>query len=374
MATVKGAWGEDVIVEDTIETPITETPETPVEVTTEVTPPVVSEVVETPVAEIETPAVEDTPVETPIVETPTPEPTAAEVKEVIKEVEKIVEKYPEMDEHTEAIFNALLEGKEDVLLNYLSEKNRDYNTMSDYDVVKANLRRQNPNWTNEDLDLKIEVQYGEITKIDTTGLDKDSIEYDNAVDHNKTVDRNLKLLRLEAIEARQNLEAAKKEIKLPKIEKPQVELPVQETPEEIEQRRSQWISRVESEIPNVKEFTFKVGDKETGYEDVAFQITDNDRSEQAEFLKDVDMHKMVARLGWVDENGNQNIQKMAGDVLKLEKLQQIVSSAYTKGKTTGQKGTIEEIKNIDLTGKAQTSVAETPPDIGMLLWGDLNPK
>jgi hypothetical protein len=139
MATATGAWGEKIEVEDTIvETPpIAETPETPAEVTAEVKPTEVTEQIETPAAIIETPAVVETPVETP-----TPEPTQAEVKEVIKEVEKIVEKYPEMDEHTGAIFQALMEGKEDVLLNYLSEKHRDYNTMSDYDVVKAQLKAE----------------------------------------------------------------------------------------------------------------------------------------------------------------------------------------------------------------------------------------
>lgn len=376
MATVKGAWGEDIEVPDTIdETPeVAQTPEIVSEVTDTVTPTVVPETVETPAA-IESPVIEDAPAEVETtIETPTPEPTQAEVEVAVREVEKIVEKYPEMDEYTGAIFQAILDGKEDVLLNYLTEKNRDYNTMSDYDVVKAQLKAEKPNWSDDDIELKIERKYGDVHKIDVSKLDEDSTEYEEAVAHNKQVDINQKDMRLDAIEAREDLNAQKKEIKLPKIETPQVEVPVQETPEEVAQRQAQWISRVESEIPNVKEFTFKVGDKETGYEDVAFQITDADRKEQAEFLKNVDMHKMVARLGWVDESGNQNIQKMAGDVLKLEKLQQIISSAYTKGKTTGTKGTIEEIKNLDLTGKAQTSVAAAPPDIGTLLWGDLNPK
>jgi hypothetical protein len=84
--------------------------------------------------------------------------------------------------------------------------------------------------------------------------------------------------------------------------------------------------------------------------------------------------KWFARLGWVDKDGKQNIQKMAGDVLKLEKLPQIISSAYTKGKTTGTTGTVAEIKNIDLNNKSQSSVSDTPPDIGLQAWGHINPK
>lgn len=368
MAIATGPWGDKYEVPDTAETPTPEITETVPPVTDTVTPTVVPETVETPAAETTEIPEGVIPTETPSDIVP-PTPT-----EVIKEVEKIVEKYPEMDEHTGAIFQALMDGKEDVLLNYLSERHRDYNTMSDYDVVKTNLKKQNPAWSNDDLDLKIEVQYGEIAKIDTSALDPESSECEEALVHNKIVDRNIKVLKLDAIDARQSLEGSKKEIKLPKIEKQQVEVPEQPTAEQLAQGRADWENMVEKEIPNLKEFTFKVGDKDNGYEDVTYQVSDAERKEQRDFLKDVDLKKMVARLGWVDENGKQNIQKMAGDVLKLEKLQQIISSAYTQGKTTGTKGTVAEIKNLDFTGNATTSVAETPLDIGELLWGHINPK
>jgi hypothetical protein len=134
--------------------------------------------------------------------------------------------------------------------------------------------------------LKIERKYGEIHKIDLSTLDKESVEYAEAEETNKQVDINQKDMRLDAIEAREALNAKKQEIKLPKIETPQVDVPVQKTAEEVEQEKAQWHTLVDSEIPNVKEFTFKVGDKEGGYEDVAFQVTDAERSEQAEFFKE----------------------------------------------------------------------------------------
>ena len=189
------------VAPEAVYTPETPIAETPVEVTPEVTPAVVPE----------TPAAEE-----PVIETPAEAPTPTEV---IKEVEKIVEKYPEMDEYTRELFDALMEGKEDVLLNYLSEKNRDYTKMSDYDVVKANLRKANPHYSDEDAALKIEMQYGEIVKVDLNSLDeeKEPEIYAEAVAHNKAVERNQKLLKLDAVEARNALESSKKEIKLPKI-------------------------------------------------------------------------------------------------------------------------------------------------------------
>lgn len=369
MATVKGAWGESYEVEDTpiVETPLAETPEVPPVVTPELTPPVVTpETVETPAATIETPAAEVPPIVEP--------PTAVE----IREVEKIVEKYPEMDEFQTNILQYIQEGKLSELGRFIADSQRDYVTMSDYDVVKANLMRSNPNYTDEIAGLKIEMQYGEIAKIDLSKIDNvlDAEAYAEAEDHNATVDRNLKMLKVDAVDARASLESAKKEIKLPIIEKqtPHVETTNSPTPESIAQAKSDWEALVDKELPNVKEFTFNVGNDEIGHEDVSYKVSDVERSEQSTFIKDLDMQKMVARLGWVDGNGKQNIQKMAGDVLKLEKMQQIISSAYTQGHTTGTKGTIVEIKNIDLNGNVQTSVAETPPDIGLQVWGHLNPK
>lgn len=368
MAIITGVWNEKYEVPDVVETPIAETPETPAPVTAEVTPPVVTpETVETPAATIETPVVE-----TPAI-SETPIPT-----EVIREVEKIVEKYPEMDEFQTNILQYIQEGKLSELGRFIADSQRDYATMSDYDVVKANLMRSNPNYTDEIAGLKIEMQYGEIAKIDLNKIDKE-LEPDTYVEaeqHNATVDRNLKMLKVDAVDARASLETAKKEIKLPIIEKqiPQVETTNTATPESIAEAKADWEALVDKELPNVKEFTFKVGDDESGHEDVSYKVSDAERTEQAAFLKNLDLQKMVARLGWVDENGKQNIQKMAGDVLKLEKMQQIISSAYTQGKTTGTKGTVAEIKNIDLTGKATSSVADTPPDIGLQVWGNLNPK
>jgi hypothetical protein len=335
--------------------------ETPAEVNAEVTPAVVEPVVE-PVAEI--------PTELVVAETPTP-------TEVFKEVEKIVEKYPEMDDYTKEIFEALMAGKEETLLSYLSEKNRNYATMSDYDVVKANLLKSNPHYSPDDAELKMEIQYGAIAKIDLSKIDPDlnPDEYARAEAHNATADRNQKLLKLDAIEARSTLEASKKEIKLPKI--PQVETPAQSnqpSAESIEQGRRDWEAIVDTEIPTLKELSFKVGSEKDGFEDVTYAITDKERTDELAFYKDLNLNKLLNRLNWVDANGKQNVAKMAGDVLKLERAQQLIASSYNQGKTAGTKNTVAEIKNIDLSTNNTTSVAGTPPDIGMAAWGHLNPK
>lgn len=332
--------------------------ETPVEVNAEVTPPVV----EPPAAEVPIEPV----VEAPIVETP---PTVAET---IREVEKIVEKYPEMDEYTGEIFQALLDGKEDVLLNYLLEKNRDYKTMSDFDLVKADLLKKNPHYTPEIVELKMERQYGDLVKIDLSKIDAEDKpdEYLAAETHNRKVEDNLKLLKLDAFDARNLLETGRKEIKLPKITKEEVttqaEIP---TPEAVEAAKKEWAEYVDKGIPEVKEFNYKIED-----EDVSYVVSDTERSEIAAFLKTANGNEILQRLGWMDKDGKQNISKIAGDVLKLEKMQTLISNSFKKGQAVGTKETVSGIKNIDLKTGSNTSVAEAPFDIGKHGFSHLNPK
>lgn len=297
--------------------------------------------------------------------------TQAEIKETIREVEKIVEKYPEMDEYTGEIFQALLDGKEDVLLNYLLEKNRDYKTMSDFDIVKADLLKKNPHYTPEIIELKMERQYGDLVKINLDAIPEDKPdEYLAAEAHNLKVEDNLKLLKLDAFDARNLLETGRKEIKLPKITKEevatQVEMP---TPEAIEAAKKEWAEYVDKGIPEVKEFNYKVEN-----EDVSYVVSDTERNEIAAFLKTSNGNEILQRLGWRDKDGKQNISKIAGDVLKLEKMQTLISNSFKKGQAVGTKETVSGIKNIDLKTGSNTSVAEAPFDIGKHGFSHLNPK
>jgi len=262
------------------------------------------------------------------------------------------------------------------LLNYLSEKHKNYNTMSDFDVVTEALKKNNPTWTDEEVDLEMRYKYGEgLKRMDLTEIDRDIDPdiYADAVKHNKDVERNEIALKRDARDARLVLDQGKKEIKLPKteIQEQKAEAPNQPTAEQLEQGRKDWEAMVDKEIPNLKDFSFKVGDAETGYEDISYKITDTQRKEQVEFLKALDSNNLLARLGWMDKDGKQNVSKMAGDVLKLEGLSKIISSAYTQGKTAGINGTVAEIKHIDLSKTSKSSVEATPADIGMAAWGHI---
>jgi len=294
------------------------------------------------------------PIVEPVVTEPTKldavEPTKAEPVVTEKIVEKIVERLPEFkDEYSKQIFDAIQDGKEDELYQYLSKKNKDYNTMSDVDVVKENLKLQNPKWTDKDVDIEIKAKFGTLpAKKDLSEIDPEVYpdEYQKAVDFNDRIDEKELLLSRDARDARLALEESKKNIEFPKITQEKAPEPVQLTQEQIDESIQKWIADVDVEMPKISEFKFKVGDEE-----VAYKITDEERASQADYMKKlITGESQVAKdLGWVDENGKENILKIAEDMLKLKHFDKILSSSATQMKTSATKDVVADIKNIDLT-------------------------
>lgn len=324
--------------------------------------------VTTPVQEvINTPEVVE---ETPVVEAkeeviaPVVEPV---ITEKIVEVEKIVEKMPEFkDDYSKQLFDAIREGKEDLLYDYLSKKNRNYNTMADSDVIREKMKLDNPTWTDEDVDVEMDYKFGDIAELkDLDAIDKeiDPDEYQKAVEFNRSV-RQKELLRTrEARDARQALNESKKTIEFPNI---QQESKVEETPltqDQIDELNRAWEEKVSSAIPNLSDFTFKVGDEE-----VSYKITDEDKASQLEYMKDFNGQKVFTDLGWIDKDGNENVLKIAEDLLKLKNFERIVSSSASQMKTTAKKEVIADIKNIDLN--KTTTKHEIAPDLGAQLWSN----
>lgn len=316
--------------------------ETPSEVQEEIT-------TEQPANEIETTTTtEETPTETITTTETTTEPKTVEV---IKEVEKIVEKWPEFkSDRSKALFNRLTTAEdpkqaEKDILDYLKEKNRDYSVMSDVDVVKAALRKENPTWTREDVDLKMRRIYGkDLSKIDTSSIDQDlePEKYEKALEHNENVENALADLRLDALQKRPFLIKQQQELELPSIEQKQ---PVSETkplsPEEVEAANQNWIKSVDASLPSLSDIKQTIDNKE-----VVYSLNDDEKKELDSKIKNFNLINFAKERGWQNEDGSPNIIKLAEDVLKLNSFDKISKSYATQIKTDTTKDVISQIKNI----------------------------
>jgi len=311
-----------------------------------------------------------TPVEpvAPVIETKVEPTLEVKTEPVVPEkvvVEKIVEKYPEFkDDLSKQLFEAIRDGKEDEVYSYLTKKNKNYDVMADTDVVKEKLKLDNPSWTEKDIEAEMKFKFGSLpSKIDLSEIDKDDdpAEYKRAVEFNESVDHKELLLSREARDARIALNETKKSIEFPSIKEPEAEKPKEYTQEEIDELNRKWESHVAEQMPKLSDFKFKVGDEE-----VTYKITDEDRASQLDYMKNFDARKMADDLGWIDANGNENVLKIAEDMLKLKNIDKIIASAATQMKTSATKEVVQEIKNIDLnTPHASPQLAQ---DLGAKIW------
>jgi len=289
------------------------------------------------------------------------EVTGQVAEEVIEQLSQV----SELDPHKQALVDAILDGKEDLVYNYFKQKNTDYNQFSDIDVIKTKIARDNPNWDSEDVELELESKYGAVLlseKIDINEIDKDIYpdEYKEALKINKDIDKAEKLLKRDAKETRLTLEELKNNIELPVSERKWVEqntlnkaseeAAADYTPEELQQIQAEWISAVEKGVPEVSEFKFKLGD-----EDVSYKITEDEQKQLVDKMKSFNAESYLLERGWLNENGSPNIKKITEDVYILENNEKIFRSGWTQAKEKAKMDLIsKDIKNINLDRSPET--------------------
>jgi hypothetical protein len=292
---------------------------------------------------------------------PTGEVTVDATGEVIEQLSQI----SELDPRKQALVDAILDGKEDLVYDYFKQKNTDYNQFSDIDVIKTKIAKDNPNWDSEDIELELESKYGSVLlseRINLDEIDKDIYpdEYKEAVKINKEIDKAEKLLKRDAKETRVTLEELKNNIELPVSERKWVEqntlnkasegAPESYTPEELQQIQAEWISAVEKGVPEVSEFKFKLGD-----EDVSYKITEDEQKQLVDKMKGFNAENYLLERGWLNQDGSPNVKKITEDVYILENNEKIFRSGWTQAKEKAKMDLIsKDIKNINLDRSPET--------------------
>lgn len=282
-------------------------------------------------------------------------------KEIVEEqpqvVERVIEKYPEMNEDAKKLFAAFQSGNEEEVFNYLSEKRKDYFSMSDFDVVKESLIRSNPTWTERDIAIEIKSKYGSLSgKKDLSSIDEDIYpeEYQSAIEYNELIDERETILARDAREARRTLDEQKKNIEFPKFTQ---EAENQPTDEEIAEANKQWEEMVASEVPKISNFKYKLNG-----EDVVYKITEEEKVSLTTTMKNFNASDYLSKRGWFDQEGKPNILKISEDVYKLENEGKMIGSVATQIKTATRKEVISrDIKNIDMDDKSSSDFKVSKP-------------
>lgn len=250
------------------------------------------------------------------------------------------------NEESKRLYELIASGNEEEAAKYLSEKRRDYATMSDSDVVRASLQKQHPDWTAKDVELELRAEYGkQLELIDLIKIDKEEEpqEYKEAEQHNERVEENLLRLQRAARDARLTLIEQQKQIKLPEIQKaPEATTPTAPTAEELAAQQEKWQKSVDEVLPKLGSIKQTIDDKE-----VEYSFSDEETKEFGDYMKTFNLLNFAKERGWYNEDGSTNVLKLAEDVRKFNNMDKINKAFATQTKTETTKKVIAEIKNID---------------------------
>ena len=233
-----------------------------------------------------------------------------------------------------------------ILKSYISEKEKDYKTMSDVDIMKNALKAENPAWDSNRINLELRHKYGtNLEKIDTSGLDPedDADEIKEANAHNREVDKNLELLQMHAFDKRIDLVDKQSKLTLPEIKK--AEIPAQNTQPtdaEIAERTAAWQKKVEETVPGLSNFKIDIDDK-----GVEYVWTDDEKAAQVAEMKDFNIFKWMQSEGWTNADNTWNPDKIAEGVRLLRDHKKIITAVASQVKTDAIKATYAKIKGID---------------------------
>ena len=209
-----------------------------------------------------------------------------------------------------------------------------YEDMDTESLVKNYMIFQNPDLDNEDIDLLY---------ADTYKLNED--EYTD------------KEIRLSTIKLKQQSAQAKRELMKFQSENalPETAKKAEKEAATIESNKKEWAKNINKSLETFKDVQFSLNDKGDKY---TFAVND----ETMKYVKDTTMNLPDFWKRYVNEDGTENVAKLAREMAILDNVDSIVRNAYTQGKSGGKEDVIKDIKNPSYSPESKTDT-DTPLSI-----------
>lgn len=327
MAKVKGPWGQEFEVADP---PVNNDP------------PANDPPVNTDPPKVDPPVNTDPPANDPPADT---KPQIIEVEKIVEVIKEVEKPHTFTSDAARELYEQMTAGNEDALKSYLDEKYRNYDTMSDLDVVRWQLKKDNPDWKDKDVDLEIKGLYGKtLEKIDIAELVGEDLEKAN--EKNELIEERIDKLLRDARDARIKLNKQKTTIELPKITKPETQQNTKKEPTaaEIATQQADWERYTEEKMKDLSDFKWNVEGEE-----VSYNFTDSEKKSLLDEMKWYNAAESLTKLGWRDNDGNLFPDKIAKDMHIIRNIDKLINTAFTQGKTAGKEDTVvKDIKNLNL--------------------------
>ena len=208
--------------------------------------------------------------------------------------------------------------------DYYKAHGSNYDEMKDEEIMKEHLKVENPNLSNDEIDLYYKSTY----KQDKDKYDDDEISLGKI---------NLKK---DASKARKELKGIQESTKTPKTN--------YVSPEEHKKMREKWLGTYKNEVDSLKGIAFEVDDKGNEFE---FSLNEDDKSNL--YGDNIDINNFFNR--YLDGE-KFNYEKYSIEMFVLNNFDRIVRSVASQNKGIGREQVIKDIKNPSFSPeKTQTS-------------------
>lgn len=297
--------------------------------------------------------------EAPIVEVIEEQPVIEQVVEE-KPIEGIVEEQPVVEpvkQKVEIDLADFLANNKDTVLKVLTEKGKDYSSLSNEDALRLKLQKDNPEWDSQDVEAELQDKYA-------VGLQKIEIDQDNMTDdeikeaklHNKKIDSAIRSLKKDGKDAVSYLASQYTDLELPKFEFEYEEgKQEQANPEELlteyqrqltehaqKQKEEQWIPQLKeafTSVDSIKEEVKYVDGKDEVVLNVNYKLSEQEKTEVLEQLSDYISQPSDEKFYIKDAEGNPTgvdvqrfVQEKSEELLRKKIYKTIAKEAAAKAR------------------------------------------
>jgi len=275
-----------------------------------------------------------------------------------KEQAQVQQEIQWANDESKRFFDALKEGKEDDVYDYLNRK-KQLERLEKYDVadanqaaeiIRANLQFKYKDLSTQEIDRLFTRQYSMPPEPQQTDLQTDEEYVAIREQWQRQIQEKQQDMIIDAKLAKPELSKFKSEIVLPDIQKPQVQQsgPTQEELAAFESARAAYLGALESGYQNFKGFnvTAKSGDVQLP---ISYNVSPEEQVATKKELEDFNVNGFFDKRWW-DDKGNPHVTLMQEDLYLLKNRDKILQKTANEAAAQMYAYMIKNQNNINLKG------------------------
>lgn len=289
-------------------------------------------------------------------------------KREIEELRKLKNTPPEPlkfeNPTSEKIFNALKEGKEDDIYDYLDRKRKlsAVDKMPGGDAIKLHIQQTNPHYTAQDVQDVFEERYTLPEKPDADGDETDPAYLAQVKKWQDSVDKINRRVERDAFTARGELSQLNSKLVLPDIQRvdPDAEAAKKEFEQKQTAARSTYLSTLETDASKFNGFNVEYKDEEVTIP-VNYAITPEEQNNFKSKITEFDIDGYFFKRWWPEgPDGKPNITQLMGDLYLLENKEKVFQKLVNESAKKMLDHRIKLQNNINVNGSGNTNQPPLP--------------